>query len=354
MNEMPFQNDLQPTVAYPWVVEDAETRARPAEVAVCPTAPDEAVPRDESVGNRLGPYCLKEKLGAGGMGDVYEAEHILLRRPCAIKFIRPGRDAGEVALARFEQEVRATARLTHWNTVDIYDYGHTCNGTFYYVMELLPGLNLGELVKLHGPLLPARVVHFLRQVCGALGEAHGTGLVHRDITPANIFAARRGGVHDVAKLLDFGLVKQPASEEARKPITVPEGHFSGSPLYMSPEQAAVYEEADARSDIYSLAAVAYYLLTGNPPFPRKTPLQVLAAHERDEVVAPSRLRPGLPGDLEGIVLRCLEKDPNDRFQDVRTLRRALSTCDCANQWTEDRAVAWWREIEGPWSVTASC
>lgn len=343
---MQSQSDLQPTLAYPSAVEDAGTRARSAEVTVCRARSDGAVFRDEIEVSRFGPYRLKEKLGAGGMGEVYEAEHILLKRPCAIKFIRPGRDADEVAMARFEQEVRATAKLTHWNTVEIYDYGHTCDGTFYYVMELLPGLNLGELVKQHGPLLPERAVHFLRQVCNALCEAHATGLVHRDITPANIFAAKRGGVHDVAKLLDFGLVKQLTSEEAEKPSTVPRGHFSGSPLYMSPEQATEYEEADARSDIYSLGAVAYCLLTGTPPFSGKTPLQVLAAHERDEVGDPSRLRTGLPGDLKGIVLRCLEKDPNDRFQDVRTLRRALNACACANRWTEERAAASWRETEG--------
>ncbi len=346
MDEVQFQNNLQPTLAYPSAVEDAGTRARSAEITVCRTDPAEAVPWDESEAGRFGPYCLKEKLGAGGMGEVYEAEHRLLERPCAIKFIRPGRDVDEVALARFEQEVRATAKLTHWNTVEIYDYGHTSDGTFYYVMELLPGLDLGELVSQHGPLPPERAVHFLRQICSALCEAHAAGLVHRDITPANIFAARRGGVHDVAKLLDFGLVKQRTNEETGKPSTAPKGHFSGSPLYMSPEQATAYEEADARSDIYSLGAVAYYLLTGNPPFLARTPLQVLAAHERDEVVAPSRLRAGLPGDLERIVLWCLKKSPDGRFQDVRTLRRALGACTCADRWTENRAAAWWREIPG--------
>ena len=342
MSGIQIQSDLQPTLAYPSTAEDAGTNARTTEFTVCPTSPDEARTR------RFGPYRLKEKLGAGGMGEVYAAEHMLLGRPCAIKFIRPGRDANEAALRRFEQEVRATAKLTHWNTVEIHDYGHTPDGTFYYVMELLPGLDLRELVKRHGVLPAERAVYLLRQVCGALCEAHAAGLVHRDITPANIFAAKRGGVYDVAKLLDFGLVKQPTSKEAGKPTTVPEGHFSGSPLYMSPEQAIAYEEADARSDIYSLGAVAYYLLTGSPPFPGRTPLEVLAAHERDEVVAPSRLRTGLPGDLEGVVLRCLEKDSNDRFQDVRTLRRALNACAGAYRWTEGRAATWWREIEGQW------
>jgi serine/threonine-protein kinase len=345
MNRVQLQDDLQPTLAYPPAVEDAGTRARSAETTVCRTSHDEAVFRGEVEVNRFGPYRLKQKLGAGGMGEVYEAEHTLLKRPCAIKVIRPGRDADETALDRFEQEVRATAKLTHWNTVEIYDYGHTSDGTFYYVMELLPGLNLDELVKQHGPLLPERAIHFLCQVCGALREAHATGLVHRDITPANIIAARRGGVHDVVKLLDFGLVKQLTSEETGNPSTAPKGHFSGSPLYMSPEQATAYEEVDARSDIYSLGAVAYYLLTGNPPFSGKTSLQVLAAHVGDEVVAPSRLRTGLPGDLEGIMLRCLEKSPNDRFQDMQTLRQAFNGCDCANKWTEERAAAWWREIE---------
>ena len=345
MNRVQLQDDLAPTRTYCSAVENAGTRARSAETTVCRTDRDEAVFWDETEVNRFGPYRLKEKLGAGGMGEVYEAEHTLLERPCAIKFIRPGRGTDETALNRFEREVRVTAKLTHFNTVEIYDYGHTSDGTFYYVMELLPGLNLGELVKRHGPLPPERVVYFLRQVCGALCEAHAAGFVHRDITPANIFAASRGGVHDVAKLLDFGLVKQPTSEDATNPTTMPKGRFSGSPSYMSPEQATAYEEADARSDIYSLGAVAYYLLTGRPPFSRKTLRQVLAAHKRDEVVAPSRLRDGLPGDLEGILLRCLEKSPNDRFQDMQTLRHALSGCDCANRWTEERAAAWWREID---------
>jgi serine/threonine-protein kinase len=345
MNGLQPQDNLQPTLAYPSAVEDPGTRAGSAEFTACQISAEAVVSPDKGDLGRFGPYRLKERLGAGGMGEVYEAEHTLLKRPCAIKFIRPDRDAEGVALARFEQEVRATARLTHWNTVEIYDYGHTGDGTFYYVMELLPGMNLGELVQQCGPLPPERAVHFLRQVCSALREAHAVGLVHRDVTPANIFAAKRGGLHDVAKLLDFGLVRQLNSEESETPNTVHKGHFSGAPLYMSPEQATAYDDADPRSDIYSLGAVAYYLLTGTPPFSGRTLLQVLAAHEREEVAAPSTLRTGIPGDLEGIVLRCLQKSPSDRFQDVQTLGRSLGRCDCANKWTEERAATWWRQIE---------
>jgi len=345
MNSLQPPSDLVPTQTYCSVVESAETDAGSVEMTVCRTDRDETLLRNESEATRFGLYRLKERLAAGGMGEVYAAEHTLLARPCAVKFMRAGRDIDGSALKRFEREVRATARLTHSNTVEIYDCGRTDDGTFYYVMELLPGLNLADLVKRHGPLPPERAVHFLLQVCGALSEAHGAGFVHRDITPSNIFATSRGGVHDVAKLLDFGLVKEPTSEEAGNALAVPKGHFSGSPLYMSPEQATSYEEADARSDIYSLGAVAYYLLTGSPPFSGKTPLQVLAAHSRDEVTAPSRLQSDLPDDLERVLLRCLEKSPGDRFQDVQALRHALGECDRADRWTAERAAAWWRDVD---------
>ena len=164
--------------------------------------------REAFKARQFGQYRLMERLGGGGMGEVFRAEHMLLKRPCAIKLIKAANEANATAVARFEKEVKTTAKLTHWNTVEIYDYGRTDDGTFYYVMELLPGMSLEELVEKHGPLPPARAVYLLRQVCGALQEAHQAGLIHRDIKPANIFAAQRGGVYDVAKLLDFGLVKQ--------------------------------------------------------------------------------------------------------------------------------------------------
>ena len=234
---------------------------------------------------QMGQYRLKERLGAGGMGEVFLAEHCLLKRPCAIKLIRPGSQADPQAIARFEREVRTTAKLSHWNTVSIFDYGRTDDGTFYYVMEYLPGLSLADLVSRYGPLPAARAVHLLRQTCRALHEAHTAGLVHRDIKPANIFAARLGGVDDVAKLLDFGLV-QPATSDANMQL-LNAGSISGSPLYMSPEQASMSTVADVRSDIYSLGATAYYLLTGRAPFDGKNLMQVVLAHSREPVTPPS-------------------------------------------------------------------
>ncbi len=292
---------------------------------------------------QLGQYRLRHLLGAGGMGEVYLAEHQLLKRPCAIKLIRPGRTADPKALARFEREVRTTALLSHPNTIEIYDYGRTDDGTFYYAMEYLRGLSLAELVERHGPLPPERVIYLLRQACGALSEAHATGLTHRDIKPANIFAARRGGLFDFVKLLDFGLVKmavEPASAQLSR-----DGAIVGSPLYMSPEQASGEREPDGRSDIYALGAVAYFLLTGQAPFDGQNAMQVMIAHARDPVVPPSKIRTGLPEDLEAVVLRCLVKDPAERFQDTIRLEQALGECQSTGLWNRERAAEWWTRFE---------
>jgi serine/threonine-protein kinase len=286
----------------------------------------------------LGPYHLHERIGTGGMGEVYLAEHQLLKRSCAIKLIRPGSAADPQAVARFEREVRMTAQLSHWNSVQVYDSGRTEDGTFYYVMEYLPGLSLAELVERHGPLPPERVIHLLRQACQALREAHSLGLVHRDIKPANIFAAHRGGLHDVTKLLDFGLAKRKAETPAMQ--ISHHGTITGSPLYMSPEQASG-TRADQRSDIYALGAVAYFLLTGHAPFRGENALSVMIAHARDAAPPPSGLRSDIPPDLERVVLRCLAKDPADRYPDAASLERALAACAAADLWTEDRAAAWW-------------
>jgi serine/threonine-protein kinase len=192
-------------------------------------------------------------------------------------------------------------------------------------------------------LPPERVVYLLRQICGALHEAHSVGLIHRDIKPANIFAAQRGGVYDVAKLLDFGLVKQHAdSGDAGRTRY---GSFSGTPLYMAPEQAAAYEHVDARADIYSLGAVAYHLLTGQPPFTGKNILEILAAHRDQEVAPPSRLNTAIAADVEQIIMTCLAKRPADRFRDADDLRQALEECSLATAWGPHRAAHWWRAVQ---------
>ncbi len=293
---------------------------------------------------QMGQYRLKQRIGAGGMGEVYLAEHCLLKRPCAIKLIRPESQTDPTALARFEREVRTTAKLSHWNTVNIFDYGHTDDGTFYYVMEYLPGLSLAELVRQHGPLPAARAIHLLRQTCRALHEAHAAGLVHRDIKPANIFAARLGGVCDVAKLLDFGLVKTTADDVNLR--LSESGTFSGSPLYMSPEQAAAANEHDVRSDIYSLGATAYYLLTGKAPFDGKNVVEVMIAHAREPVVPLTRHCPGVPSDVEQVVLQCLAKHPADRFATAQSLEQALANCQDADGWSDADAERWWKEAAG--------
>lgn len=294
--------------------------------------------RQAFTAQQLGQYRLKKKLGAGGMGEVYLAEHLLLRRPCAVKLIRPDQTGDPTNLQRFEREVRAMATLTHWNTVEVFDYGHAEDGTFYYVMEYLPGLNLEVLVSRHGPLPPGRVIHFLRQVCRGLREAHGIGLLHRDIKPSNILATERGGVFDVAKVLDFGLVQDVAVNQLSDKLTVP-GTILGSPPYMSPEQAAGKNGLDARSDIYSLGGVAHFLLTGRPPFQKETPLEMLIAHAYE----PPQPLVGIPLDLADIVLHCLAKKPHDRFGDIESLEKALADCRDANAWTEEQAAAWWKQ-----------
>jgi len=289
---------------------------------------------------QLGQYNLRYLIGAGGMGEVYLGEHRLMKRPCAIKLIRPDKAGDPKILARFEREVKATAKLSHWNSIEIFDYGHAEDGTFYYVMEYLPGMNLQELVTRYGPLAPARVIHLITQTCDALSEAHAAGMVHRDIKPANIFAAQRGGLYDVAKLLDFGLVK-PLSTIGNPQLTQ-EGSITGSPLYMSPEQSTGDTDPDARSDIYSVGAVAYFLLTGRPPFNYEQPIKVLLAHSREIPVAPSEIEPDIRADLESVVMKCLEKNPDDRFQDVLQLRDALLNCEDAGHWTRRLAERWWQ------------
>ncbi len=293
----------------------------------------------------LNQYKLGEPLGGGGMGEVYHAEHRMLKRPCAIKLIRGDRANDAAAIARFEREVRATARLSHPNTIEIYDYGHTDDGRFYYVMELLKGLSLAEIVEQHGPLPPARVVYLLKAACEALGEAHANGLIHRDLKPANIFSARKGGHYDTAKLLDFGLVK--GGEEQGSAELSRDGTVRGTPMYMAPEQATGQNDLDHRCDLYAMGGVAYYLLTGRPPFDGGTAAEVMIAHVRDPVVPPSTINPAIPKDLERVILKCLAKRREDRYQNAEELAQALGACECATEWDARKASDWWDRIEGP-------
>ena len=297
------------------------------------------------VARQMGQYRLREQLGSGGMGEVYLAEHQMMKRPCAIKVIRPEKAGDPKVIARFEREVRATAKLSHWNSVEIYDYGRTDDGTFYYVMEYLPGHNIGELVEGHGSLPPERIIHLMRQVCDALAEAHDKGLVHRDIKPANIFCAYRGGHFDVAKILDFGLAK-PTTEKQDVELTQ-EGAITGSPLFMSPEQATSSGNVDARSDIYSLGALMYFMATGQPPFNYDRAIKVILAHASEAVQSPRNLGSNIPLELEEVILRCMEKEPKDRIQTAAELRDLLDEVPSSNEWSHVEAAEWWHNYGCP-------
>lgn len=293
--------------------------------------------RDVRDARRLGQYTLGDKLGEGGMGVVYRASHAMLRRPTAIKLLMHG---GEASLARFEQEVQLLAGLNHPNIVTVHDYGRTANGAFYFAMELLEGMDLEKLVAASGPQPAERVIHIVRQVARGLREAHDVGLVHRDIKPANVFVCRRWGEPDAVKVLDFGLAKNHAAPPAA--LT---GHnvVLGTPLYISPEALTNDATVDARSDIYSLAAVAYYMLTAEPVFSGHSLVEVCARHLHAAPVAPSaRLGRAVAADLEAIVLRCLAKSPGDRYPTAAELERALASCAAADEWSSDRAHAWWQ------------
>lgn len=286
---------------------------------------------------RLGQYTLVERLGEGGMGVVYRAEHAMLRRPTAVKLLRPTKRAERIA--RFEQEVQLMAELTHPNTVAVYDYGRTADGTFYYAMEYLDGVDLQALVDISGPVGAPRVVHLLRQACGSLDEAHRRGLIHRDVKPANLFVCRAHYEPDTVKVLDFGLVKDVSADEPSVSVA---GSMVGTPLYMSPEAITNEHPVDTKSDLYSLGATAYMLLTGTPVFPSPTPMEVFAQHVTSEVEPPShRLGQAVPADLEALVLACLAKDPSRRPDSARALRDALDACSDAGRWTAKDAEAWW-------------
>ena len=287
---------------------------------------------------RLGPYTLVQKIGEGGMGAVYRAQHALLRRPTAIKILPPER-AGEMDLARFEREVQMTSLLTSPHTVSVYDFGRTPDGLFYYAMEYLDGIDLQEIVRGDGPMPSGRVVFVLAQVCEALAEAHRVGLIHRDIKPANILLSERGGRSDVAKIVDFGLVKNLAAASGSD--ATGENTLLGTPHYMAPEALRSPDRVDARSDIYALGATAYFLLAGAPVFEGSVP-DVFAGHLKSDPVAPSaRLARSIPPSLEALVLAALSKKPEARPQSAEEFGAALAACRDVPAWTEADAKTWW-------------
>jgi serine/threonine-protein kinase len=300
---------------------------------------------------RLGQYTIEAKIGEGGMGVVYRAHHGMMRRPTAIKLLRPEK-AIAANLKRFEREVQMTARLTHPHTITIFDYGRTPDGVFYYAMELLDGASLEKVVAVAGRLPPARVLHVLYEVAGALVEAHETGLIHRDVKPANIILCRQGGLHDFPKVVDFGLVKdlEPSGEAELTRADV----IAGTPLYIAPEAITSPDAVGPQSDLYSLGAVGYFALTGQHVFRGRTVVEVCSHHLHTTPEPPSkRLDSPVPADLEALVLECLEKDPARRPAGARELRRRLSACAAFGGWTEEDARAWWEAHAAATAPTVS-
>jgi serine/threonine protein kinase len=291
---------------------------------------------------RLGQYALEEKLGAGGMGVVYRARHEMLRRPTAVKLLDVERTTPD-SIERFEREVKLTSLLNHPNTITIYDYGRTPEGIFYYAMEYLEGVDLENLVSRFGALPEGRVISILKQICGSLAEAHGAGLIHRDIKPANIMISARGGIYDMIKVLDFGVVK--AMDTAVASRLTASGSWIGTPAYMSPEAVNTPDDVDARSDLYAVGAVGYFLLTGTPVFSGQTPMEILRCHV-NEVPPPPSVRLGRSIDLtlENLILSCLAKAPQERPRSAATLQRMLEDCDPIHEWTTDMAATWWRDF----------
>jgi len=300
----------------------------------------------------LGSYRLEEKLGEGGMGEVWRARHRMLARPAAIKLIRPSfaRDArggvSEEAVSRFEREAQVIARLRSPHTVELFDFGMAADGAFYYVMELLDGLDADSLLRRFGPTPPERAIYLLRQICHSLSEAQSCGLVHRDIKPANIFICRYGEEYDFVKVLDFGIVRAVRDSTETSPVRTRENAVQGTPAFIAPEQA-MGTDLDGRADIYATGCVAYWLLTGQFVFTAETPMGLLMQHAQAPPAPPSaRTHQSIPASLDDLVLSCLAKDPAKRPQSAKELSLRLAALEGAGAWTQDRAREWWASQMG--------
>jgi serine/threonine protein kinase len=319
-----------------------------AVLAVVPATVIRGLGRRVSRERELGSYQVGDLIGHGGMGDVYRATHRLLARPAAIKLIRPealgaeGPDRAQVVIERFQREARAAANLKCPHTIELYDFGTADDGTFYYVMELLNGLDLRELVGRYGPLGAPRTVHLLKQVCLSLAEAHDRGLIHRDIKPSNLVACRMGVAVDYMKVLDFGLVKSASDTESpARDLTSPDV-TTGTPAYMAPEIAVGDRQVDHRADLYALGCVAFWMLTGRDVFEGATPIAVLTQHVRDDPPPPSSLsETPVPAELDQVVLDCLAKDPIERPASALDLLGRLNALP-VEPWDTEIARDWWR------------
>jgi serine/threonine-protein kinase len=295
--------------------------------------------RQVSEAMQLGSYTLGQKIGEGGYGAVYRAHHVMLRRPTAVKLVLPHLVNGDM-IDRFEREVQLMSQLTHPNTVAVFDYGRSPEGIFYYAMEYLDGIDLEKLVDRYGAQPADRVIGILLQVCGALREAHARGLIHRDIKPANIILCERGDVPDVAKVVDFGLVKEIAAKDGGKTRSI-----LGTPAYIAPESVTDPDQVSAAADLYALGAVAYFLLTGKRVFDGKTSVDLCVQHVTATPVPPSQRVAGIPSALEALILRCLAKQPNDRPASATELADLLRAIPTSRAWNDEAASQWWDTFE---------
>jgi eukaryotic-like serine/threonine-protein kinase len=325
-----------------------------AALAVVPANVIRGLGKQVRKARELGSYQIEERIGKGGMGEVYRATHRLLARPAAVKLISPtalrggSSDENRVVIERFRREAEAAATLRSPHTIELYDYGVAEDGTFYYVMELLDGIDFHELIQQVGPLPAERVLHFIRQACDSLGEAHLAGLVHRDVKPSNMLACRMGLSVDYVKVVDFGLVKNdPKNSEHQLEITTA-GSVSGTPAFMAPESISGIGTIGPAADVYALGCVAYWLLTGQNVFKAPNPTMMMVQHVQAAPVPPSLKAPRpVPRDFEEIIMQCLAKDPADRPQDAAELFRQLEKCRVAVPWTDARAHDWWRLHRAP-------
>ncbi|HEY5950303.1 MAG TPA: protein kinase [Kofleriaceae bacterium] len=348
-----FHNRALPTFAFEWLSVFSPFVA--AMISIFISKVMYGLGRQVEQAKRLGAYELVEELGHGGMGEVWRAEHHSLIRPAAVKLLRRELTARlpngerEALNARFQREVQATAMLSSPHTVAVFDFGHTQDGTLYYVMELLNGLDVETLIEKHGPQPAERVIYLLRQACDSLAEAHRRNLIHRDIKPANIYLCAIGLKVDFVKILDFGLVRDLSSDLR----LTNEGSISGTPAYLAPE-AAAHNQFDARGDIYALGCVAYYMLTGHLVFEGETSAAMIASHIRDTPTPPSqRSELPIPPELDALVLACLAKRPEDRPQTAEQLQQLLNEIPLAKPWNQQRALGWW-SIHVPDLVERAC